>query len=202
VADDSGTLADEEFVALRRAAAMAHLVAGLSLTLRSGGSVLASVSPTADSCTRRWPVLGADAFRTKVAEAWSDHEAGRPIGLAGHRLEALSIDWTMQPPGAVLGFGAVRGRCGGSTVWALASVLEPGRLGDVLDSSVDAVALAPPDVSDLDAIMIRDELLGISVIHLEAERPDAVRAAILDEVMRRLVAITTAAELVATLSPA
>jgi hypothetical protein len=107
-----------------------------------------------------------------VAKAWGSNEAGRPVASAGHHHAALSIDWTMQPPGAVL------------------------------ETSVDTIALVPPDLVDLDAIMIRDELLGVSVVHVEAERPDAVLGAILDEVMRRLVAGTTAAELVTALSPA
>lgn len=48
--------------------------------------------------------------------------------------------------------------------------------------------------------MFRDERLAISLVHIESDPLDVAGAEILDEVLRRLVAATAAADLLASLS--
>lgn len=196
-----GVLDEHELVAVRRAAAIVHAVGGLSLTLRSGVSVLARVNPWVHpSRDDRWRQLSAGAFRNAVAKAWTDHRAGEQVSVDGLTGDGLEVDWDVRPPGASLGFGAVRAWCGGRMVWVLASVLEPERLGSVLDGADGATDITPPAIAGLEANMIHDERLAISVVHIESDPLDLASTAILDEVLLRLVAATTTAELLASLS--
>ena len=87
-------------------------------------------------------------------------------------------------------------------MWALASLLDPADLSAVIDGAAEATNIAPPDVDLLDARMVYDTRLDISVVCVEASPADAWKVALLDEVLRRLVAATTAAELLASLTPA
>jgi hypothetical protein len=137
-----------------------------------------------------------------VAQAWTDHRSGRPVRLAGLGDDGLDIDWSVRPPGVVVGFGAIRVQCAGTWVWALASLLDPADLSAVLDDAGDATSIVPPDIGLLDARMIYDERLDISIVCVEAIPIDAWKVALVDEVMRRLVAATTAAELLESLAPA
>ncbi len=126
-------------------------------------------------------------FRLAVARAWADHRAGREIRLIGLPASgALEIAWSVAPPGAVLGLGAVRAVCAGELVWAFASLLGPAEVAEVA-AGVDGPC---PDVR---ARLVHDDLLDATVVHLEADAP--VRRA-LDETLRRLVAAIGAHEAV------
>ena len=134
------------------------------------------------------------AFRMAVARAWCDHEQGRDVGVIGVRaIDRLDIAWSVAAPGRELGLGAVRAMCAGRVVWAFASLLEPAELADVLASvdtrTHDAVA---PIGEDITARLVHDDLLGATVVHVEAQPPVSTR--VLDEVLRRMVAVVGAAE--------
>ena len=120
--------------ALRRAAAMAHTVGGITLRLSAGGEHLVEVRP--DPAARPCPshrIADPCGFRMAVARAWADFEAGREIGLIGLGPDdELDIDWAVAPPGQDLGFGAVRAGCADRVVWAFASILDTPALGDVV----------------------------------------------------------------------
>jgi hypothetical protein len=193
---DPHVLADADLVALRRAAAIAHSVGGVNLTLRSGDNVLAKVAPWVHDGASQWPVLSACAFRHAVARAWCDQQSGHRVSLLGLGAAGLEVEWSVRPPGSVLGFGGVRAECAGRLVWALASVLTPADLGGVLDEEAHGRGVRALEVNDVDAAMFRDERLAVSIVHIEATRLDPPRVAMLDEVLRRLVAATAAAELV------
>ena len=105
----------------------------------------------------------------------------------------------MAPPGHDLGFGAVRAACGDRLVWAFASVLAPlaltdvvGDLGEGLDDMVSRT------VDGLSARLVHDELLGATVVHVESG-PDAPTR-VLDEVLRRMVAVVGTAELLESIT--
>jgi hypothetical protein len=134
-----------------------------------------------------------------IAQAWADFEAGREIGLVGLAPgDELDIDWAVAAPGQDLGFGAVRAPCGDRMVWAFASILEPPALtavmGDLDAGPDDAVGRV---VEGLAARLVLDELLGATVVHVEAAVVAPTR--VLDEVLRRMVAVVGAAELLAAL---
>ena len=182
---------------------MTHAVSGLTVTLRSQGDVVARIEPWSQPDARRpAPVFGPCGFRHAVAQAWEDYRSGRQVCLAGLGHQRLTIDWSVRPPGVLVGFGAVRVQCAGTWMWALASLLDPADLSAVIDEAAEATNIAPPDVDLLDARMVYDTRLDISVVCVEASPADAWKVALLDEVLRRLVAATTAAELLASLTPA
>jgi hypothetical protein len=161
-------------------------------------------------------------FRMAVASAWADHRMGREIGLVGlRRSDDLTIDWSVAAPGLDLGLGAVRAVCGGRVVWAFASVLDPPELAAVmaeLDGDDDIVAGACDGIT---ARLVHDDLLDATVVHVEVDPtstfvpagngvlppgPSLARAGtreartaastrVLDEVLRRMVAVVGAAEL-------
>ena len=199
----AGLLDERDLIALRRAAAMAHAVNGLTVTLRSHGDLVARIEPWAQPDAQRpAPVFGPCGFRKAVAEAWDDHRAGRKVCLTGLGNHGLDVDWSVRPPGVLVGFGAVRVQCAGTWSWALASLLDPAELSCVLDEAGEATRIAPPDIDLLDARTVYDARLDVSVVCVEARPGDAWKVALLDEVMRRLVAATTAAELLVPLAPA
>ena len=129
-----------------------------------------------------------------VARAWADHEMGREIGLVGlGPTDELDIAWSVAAPGQDLGFGAVRAVCGGRVVWAFASILDPEELSAVmaeLDSDGDVVGQVGDGIA---ARLVHDSLLGATVVHVEADPPVSTR--LLDEVLRRMIAVVGAAEL-------
>jgi hypothetical protein len=187
--------------ALRRAAAMAHTVGGITLRLSAGGEHLVEVRP--DPAARPRPshrVADPCGFRMAVARAWVDFEAGREIGLVGlgpH--DELDIDWAVAPPGQDLGFGAVRAGCADRVVWAFASVLDTPALSAVVaDLGAGLDDLSTGTVDGLVARLVRDDLLGATVVHVEAGPAGPKR--ILDEVLRRLVAVVGTAELLDALA--
>jgi hypothetical protein len=151
------------------------------------------------------PVLDSCGFRMSVARAWCDHQEGQRVALAGQVVDDLSVEWTIAPPGQMLGFGGMRTQCGGHLVWALPSLLTPDALTEVLEQVDDpdeltAAGAAPSVLAAVEARLVRDDLLGVSVVHIEV-RPDQLTGApprlvpMLDEVTRRLVAASAAAEL-------
>jgi hypothetical protein len=194
-----------EIAALRRAAAMAHTVAGIALTLRSRGKPLASVMPGAEPSaihpTRPIPVLSPCGFRSAVAKARDDHERGQRIALIGQDCCGLDVEWSLRQPGALLGFGGVRMQWAGRVVWAMASLLPPDTLAAALDDKGDVPATSFFVADGLEARMVRDELLDVSIVHVESERVSAQLVAAVDEVIRRFIATTAAAELIESLSP-
>lgn len=194
-----------EIAALRRAAAMAHTVAGIALTLRSRGRTLASVMPaaehTGDHPARPNPLISPCGFRNAVAKARTDHERGQRVALIGQRCCGLEVEWSLRQPGALLGFGGVRTQWAGRTVWAMASLLSPDMLAAALDDTGDDPTTSLLVADGLAARMVRDELLDVSIVHVEAERVSGTLAAAVDEVIRRFIATTTAAELIESLSP-
>jgi hypothetical protein len=157
-----------------------------------------------------------------VAKAWADHQLGREIGVVGlGPTDDLAIEWSVAAPGRDLGLGAVRAVCGGHVVWAFASVLDPAELSDVmaeLDGDDDIVAGACDGIS---ARLVHDDLLDATVVHVEVdptssfvpagngavppapslarsgtrEARTAASTRVLDEVLRRMVAVVGAAEL-------
>lgn len=189
--------------ALRRAAVMAHTVGTISLRLTAGDEQIVDVRPDPRAHPGPGRVVDPCGFRMAVARAWADHEMGREIGLVGlGPSDELDIAWTVAPPGQDLGFGAVRAVCAGRVVWAFATVLDPaevsGALADMGSDGDDIVA----NVSDgIAARLVHDELLGATVVHVEADGASTfTRSAptrVLDEVLRRMVAVVGAAELTA-----
>ena len=222
--DGAGVLDEVDLVALRRAAVMAHAVAGLTIRLRSGRRTLATVArlPGAGPASPGHPagrLIDACGFRMAVAAAWADHRNGRRVAVrptvgADTELDAdLQVDWSIAEPGRLLGFGGVRTACGGRLVWAAPSMLSPELLGAVLEevTTGDAGrAPAPTPViavlDDVVARVSRDELLGASVLSVEIdpaaypERTTLLFSA-LDEVVRRLVAASGAAEVATATTP-
>lgn len=185
--------------ALRRAAVMAHTVGTISLRLTAGDDPIVHVRPEPGrhGCPGR--VVDPCGFRMAVARAWADHEMGREIGLVGlGPTDALDIAWSVAPPGQDLGFGAVRAACAGRVVWAFASVLDPRELSGVLaDLERDTDDIVSPATDGIAARLVHDDLLGATVVHVEADPPVSTR--VLDEVLRRMVAVVGAAELVGEL---
>ena len=186
--------------ALRRAAVMAHTVGTVSLRLTAGDEPIVDVRPDAagPACSGR--VVDPCGFRMAVARAWADHEMGSEIGLVGlGPTDALEIAWSVAPPGQDLGFGAVRAVCAGRVVWAFASVLDPPELSAVMaDLERDDDDLVAPAADGIAARLVHDDLLGATVVHVEADPPVSTR--VLDEVLRRMVAVVGAAELVRALA--
>jgi hypothetical protein len=212
--DQSTTLREVDLTALRRAAAMAHTVGGLTIRLQSAERVLATVVPTGahDLPPHRGhpasgPVLDSCGFRIAVAKAWEDHRNGQRVALVGQQVSELEIDWTIARPGRLLGFGGVRTQCAGRMVWAMPSLLSPADLGAVLeevDTCLGDTGSAPASLLEsVDARLVRDDLLGISVVHIEVDRgggpsghaAPAPLMVLLDEVVCRLVAASAVAEL-------
>ena len=186
--------------ALRRAAVMAHAVGSISLRLTAGDEEIVEVrpDPAGHACGGR--VIDPCGFRMAVARAWADHEMGREIGLIGlGPTDELDIAWRVAAPGHDLGLGAVRAVCGGRLVWAFASILDASALSDVLagmDGDHDDIVAGRTD--GIAARLVHDELLGATVVHVEADPPVSTR--VLDEVLRRMVAVVGAAELTMALS--
>jgi hypothetical protein len=205
-------LDDHQLSTLRRAAAMAHTTGAVGLRLGAGDVAIADVIPhdRAGQHERApaepGPHLRVDPceFRVAVARAWQDHIAGRRVGLVGlDHGEALSVTWTVGPPGRLIGLGAVRARCANRTVWAFASLLAPNVLTGVL-TEVSAACDGPPAAlrDGLAAQLVHDELLDVTVVHIELDPIDAPAAPprVLDEVLRRMVASVGAAEIVDALA--
>jgi hypothetical protein len=192
----SSALTTDGLAALRRAAVMAHTVGSISLRLTAGDEPIVSVHPGVVSGRCPGRVVDPCGFRMAVARAWADHETGREIGLIGlGPRDALDIAWTVAPPGQDLGFGAVRAVCAGRVVWAFASVLQPRELSVVLaELERDALDVSAPATDGIAARLVHDDLLGATVVHVEADPPVSTR--VLDEVLRRMVAVVGAAELV------
>jgi len=206
--DDTGVLTDDDLTALRRAAALAHTVGAITLRLRAGGPagpVAATVVPRTLERHEMFEhpagaVLDPCGFRMAVARAWADHRSGRRVGFAAPPGKAgpLELDWSIDAPGRLLGFGAVRLASAGRMVWAMASLLAPPELADVLAGfdDVDEPGRRLTDADDLEVRLVHDDLLDISVVHVEA-KPTWMpwMVPVLDEAMRRLVASAAAAEL-------
>jgi hypothetical protein len=194
--ESSTALTTAGMAALRRAAVMAHTVGGITLRLSAGGTHLVEVRPdpgVGPPSPHR--VTDPCGFRMAVARAWADFELGREIGLIGvGPADELDIDWSVAPPGRPLGFGAVRACCADRTVWAFASVLDTPTLSSVMgtleDGPDDVVARV---VDGLAARLVRDDVLGATVVHVESPAGSPTR--VLDEVLRRMVAVVGTAEL-------
>jgi hypothetical protein len=184
---------------------MAHTVAGIALTLRSGGRPLASVMPGAEPSgvhpARPTPALSPCGFRNAVAKAWTDHERGQRVVLIGQDRCGLEVEWSLRQPGAMLGFGGVRTQWAGRVIWAMASLLPSETLAEALDDTGDGPATSFFVADGLEARMIRDDLLEVSIVHVEAEHVSPALVAAVDEVIRHFVATTAAAELIGSLSP-
>lgn len=184
----------------------AHRASGPTTHRASGPTTHPAVGPVLDSC----------GFRIAVAKAWNDHQSGQRVALIGQHVSDLEIDWTIARPGRLLGFGGVRTQCAGRMVWAMPSLLSSADLGTVLeevDSCHEAVAGDAPQsfFDSVEARLVRDDLLGISVVHIEvdpaAAHPHHPAATLphhpapaqlmvlLDEVICRLVAASAVAEL-------
>ena len=186
--------------ALRRAAVMAHTVGTISLRLTAGDEQIVDVRPDRSGRPCDGRTIDPCGFRMAVARAWADHEMGREIGLIGlGPTDALDIEWSVAAPGHDLGLGAVRAACTGRLVWAFASILDPAELAGVmtdLDSDRDDMVAGACD--GIAARLVHDELLGATVVHVEADPPVSTR--VLDEVLRRMVAVVGAAELTTELA--
>jgi hypothetical protein len=204
---DPTTLGHDELATLRRAAAMAHTVGGIGLRLSAGGITIADVVPPAGAPLDRWlapgPRVDPCGFRIAVANAWEDHRAGRRVGLVGldgnEQGGPLTVTWTVGAPGKLLGLGAVRALCATRAVWAFASVLPPDRLATVVVDVSTGEAPSPPLGDELAAKLICDDLLDVTVVHIEADPPVPPTRSIvptLDEVLRRMLAAVGAAEVV------
>ena len=184
---------------------MAHTVAGIALTLRSRGRTLASVVPGNEHpgghAGRPKPLLSPCGFRNAVAQAWTDHEHGQRVALIGQECCGVDVEWSLRQPGALLGFGGVRTQWAGRTIWAMASLLPTDMLTMALDDAGDEPATSLLVADGLEARMVRDEVLDVSIVHVEAERVPATLVAAVDEVIRRFIATTSAAELIESLSP-
>ncbi len=200
-----------ELATLRRAAAMAHAVGTIGLRLRAGGTTIADVVPPSGAPVDQWlapgPRIDPCGFRVAVANAWADYRAGRKVGLVGwdgHEGhdggERLTVTWAVGAPGKLLGLGAVRAMCATQAVWAFASLLPTDALGAVLsDVATGDCAWSMPVGDDLEAKLICDDLLDVTVVHIEADpavQPMRSIVRSLDEVLRRMVAAVGAAEVV------
>lgn len=197
----STALTTAGLVALRRAAVMAHTVGTISLRLTASGEHIVDVRsdhPTVGGRGCPGRIVDPCGFRMAVARAWADHEAGREIGLIGlGPSDDLDIAWSVAAPGADLGFGGVRTSCGGRMVWAFASVLPTDELSNVLSTlDGDRDDIVGRSTDGLAARLVHDDLLGATVIHVEADPPGSSTTRVLDEVLRRMVATVGAAELV------
>ena len=108
--------------------------------------------------------------------------------------------WTVSAPGKLLGLGAVRAMCATQAVWAFASLLPPDTIGAVLaETGAGDSAPSPPLGDELAAKLICDDLLGVTVVHIEADPavpPTRSIVRMLDEVLRRMLAALGAAEVV------
>jgi hypothetical protein len=96
------------------------------------------------------------------------------------------VTWAVGAPGKLLGLGGVRAMCATQAVWAFASVLPPDTLGAVL-TEVGAGDSAPstPFGDELAAKLICDDLLDVTVVHIEADTaipPTRAMVRTLDEV--------------------
>ena len=208
---DPTVLDHDELATLRRAAAMAHAVGTIGLRLCAGGTTIADVVPPSGASLDEWlapgPRIDPCGFRVAVANAWADHRAGRKVGLVGwdggdgHGVgERLTVTWAVGAPGKLLGLGAVRAMCATQAVWAFASLLPEDALGAVL-SDVATGDCAPwmPFGDELEAKLICDDLLDVTVVHIEADpavQPTRSIVRSLDEVLRRMLAAVGAAEVV------
>lgn len=196
---DERALSHDELAALRRAAALAHAVGAIELTLHAGSTVVAQVVPGAGGDGSPVPARTLDPcrFRAAVGRAWADHSAGRAITVAGlATTNRLHVAWSVAAPGALLGFDAVRAPCGGRTIWAFASLLAPDELGPALGEipcggggSMDP---APPELA---AHLVHDELLGVTLVHVETDEVQPATMFLLDEVLYRMLAASAAAEI-------
>ncbi len=196
-------LTDGGLAAVRRAAAMAHTVGAISLRLTGDGEHIVDVVPDVEPPVDRRRRIDPCGFRIAVARACADHATDREIALIGlERPTDLDIAWTVAPPGAHLGLGAVRAPCAGRMVWAFASILAPDALASVL-GDLDGEAgggTARLTTDGLAAHLVRDELLHVTVVHVEADPPGTSTMRMLDEVLRRIVAAVAATEIVAGLA--
>ena len=121
--------------------------------------------------------------------------------MIGQDCCGLDVEWSLRQPGTLLGFGGVRMQWAGRVVWAMASLLPPDTLAAALDDTDDGPATSFFVADGLEARMVRDELLDVSIVHVESERVSAQLVAAVDEVIRRFIATTAAAELIESLSP-
>jgi len=193
----------DEITALRRTAAMFHTVAGIGITMRAGERILATVGPSSGRHTSpSLPAVQMTActFRNAVAKAWTDHSAGQRVALVGQSARGLDVEWAIHQPGAMLGFGGVRTQWAGRMVWAMASTLPPDVLTTVLDDAGDHSSSALFVADGFEARMLRDELLDVSIVHVEAERVSHALVAAIDEVIRNFIATAAAAELLESLA--
>lgn len=182
--------------ALRRAAAMAHTIGTISLRLSAGGRRILDVVPVRSGGGHGGPTIDPCRFRLAVARARSDHEVGQAVDLVGLRSDdPLDIRWSIVAPGHDLGFGAVRTFCAGRLVWAFASVLDPVELSDAMaDMNGGRDGVVGSDAGDrILARLVHDEVLGATIVHVEVE--PVVSTRVLDEVVRRMVAVVAAAEI-------
>jgi hypothetical protein len=217
----TGALDDVDLTMLRRAAAMAHIVGGLTLRVRSGGPagrLAATVVPSTGCPTAvthpSGVVLDPCGFRMAVFKAWSDHRAGRAVSVAGDSADdrtgdgagdggGVDVEWSLDAPGRLLGFGGLRTSCADRMVWALPSLLSTAELADTLAGVDDGVDPMSSLLESVEARLVRDDLLEVTVVYVEVDRAtSAALAPLLDEVVRRLVAASTASELVASLAAA
>jgi hypothetical protein len=202
------TVDHDQLTTLRRAAAMAHTIGTIGLRLTAGGNTIAEVVPPTGTPLDDWhspaPRIDPCGFRVAVANAWADHCAGRKVGLVGWTGEVLgerlTVRWTVSSPGKLLGLGAVRAMCATHAVWAFASLLPPDTLGAVLaEVGADDPAPSPPFGDELAAKLICDDLLDVTIVHIEADPAVPTTRSIvrtLDEVLRRMCAAVGAAEVV------
>jgi hypothetical protein len=201
---DPVVLDHDELATLRRAAAMAHTVGAIGLRLSAGATTIADVVPPAGSPVARWldpgPRIDPCGFRVAVAHAWADHRAGRKVGLAGwdgHEPDdRLPVTWAVEAPGTLLGLGAVRAMCATQAVWACASLLPPDKLSALLAGATAAGEPSPCLGDELGAKLIYDELLDVTVVHIVVDPPTRSIVRTLDEVLRRMLAVVGAAEVV------
>jgi hypothetical protein len=208
---DPTVLDHDELATLRRAAAIAHTIGTIGLRLSAGGATIADVVPPTGAPLDRGltpgPRVDPCGFRIAVANAWADHRAGRKVGLVGwdgpdgNELgERLTVTWAVGAPGKLLGLGAVRAMCATQAVWAFASLLPPDTLGAVLaDVGTGEAAPSTPLGDELAAKLICDDLLDVTVVHIEADPavpPTRTIVRTLDEVLRRMLAAVGAAEVV------
>ncbi len=205
-------LDDDDLAGLRRAAALVHTVGRLRVDVATNGTVRARVDASTTG-TESHPAAPGDGqlidacgFRLAVSRAWRDHRAGRDVALIGGR-GPVELLWRVPPPGADLGFGAIRTTCGGRFVWAFASLLAPTELAGVL-GEIDTAHVADADphprlqTDALTARLATDDLLGATVVHVDAVPTDLGMVRSIDEVMRGLLAVVAAAECVSALAHA
>lgn len=212
--DGAAVLSETDLVTLRRAAAMAHTIGGLTLRVSSAGEPLATVMPRPIDPRQHaihpalssfdGPVLDPCGFRMAVGRAWTDHQHGQRVAMIGQQTNGIEVDWSIAAPGQLLGFGAVRTPCAGRILWALPSLLEPDSLMRELESLDDPASGHPAGANCLDLVearLVRDDLLGVSIVHVElaTEGRVAELVPVVDEVVRGVVAASGAAELLQSL---